>query len=371
MPAMQLSAAKTSISIHINLLIRILISKIIETEESLNNLLDQQPEQSNSWLAAAIEWSWAVWEEADLLGPLTLSGEQINSGLHLAQNPVYICGVHHSGTTLVRNILQGQPELVVLPSKSAYCANLESKLRMLPETEQLAFLCTGWLRRLANPGHDQSCWMLGRSAGAISPYVTFARYLMSWWEIAAKMESEQWPNIAVVLAYATITDNLHAKLWVDKTPTNERFLTRIWQEMPNAKIIHVIREPFAVINSVKMMDPSLNMQAALTDLELSFRIAFDLSPLKDPGYLLLRYEDLFDDLPDVAEKLSSFLNVGISEISDHSPLAGQAEILSLAEHQLVASYVGTLAGKFNYPVKQVGFLRKLCLRLKYNFLQSA
>ena len=347
------------------------MSKIVETEETLNNLLVRRSEQSTGWLAPAVEWSWAVWDEADLLGPLPLSGEQINRGLQLAQNPVYICGVHHSGTALVRNILQGQPDMVVLPSKSAYCTNLESKLRMLPETEQLAFLCTGWLRRLANPGHDQQCWMLGRSSADVSPYVTFTRYLMSWWDISCKMETDQWPNIAVVLAYATCTNNLHAKLWVDKTPTNERFLTRIWQEMPNAKIIHVIREPFSVINSVKMMDPSLNMQTALLDLELSFRIAFDLSPLKDPGYLLLRYEDLFDDVSVIAQKLSSFLNVEISEICDPSPTAGQAEILSLAEHQLVASYVGPLAGKLNYPVKQVGFLRKLCLRLKYNFLQSA
>lgn len=347
------------------------MSKIVETEETLGSLLSQQPEQSAGWLAAAIEWSWAVWDEADLLGPLALSGQQINRGLQLAQNPVYICGVHHSGTALVRNILQTQPEMVVLPSKSAYCANLESRLYMLPETEQLAFLCTGWLRRLANPGHEQPCWMLGRSAEALSPYVTFARYLMSWWEIACKMESAEWPNIATMLAYATCTDNLDAKLWVDKTPTNERFLTRIWQEMPNAKIIHVIREPFSVINSVKMMDPSLNMQTALLDLELSFRIAFDLSPLQDPGYLLLRYEELFDDLSMVAGKLSSFLNVEISEIGDQHPATGQAEILSLAEHQMVASYVGPLAEKFNYPVKPVGFLRKLGLRLKYSFLQPA
>lgn len=347
------------------------MSKIVETEETLSDVLNRQTGQGTGWLAAAIEWSWAVWDEADLLGPLPLSGQQINNGLQLAQNPVYICGVHHSGTALVRDILQAQSEMVVLPSKSAYCTNLESKLCMLPETEQLAFLCTGWMRRLANPGHDQPGWMLGRSTPKISPYVTFARYLMSWWEIAGKMETEQWPNIAVMLAYATCTDNLHAKLWVDKTPTNERFLARIWQEMPGAKIIHVIREPFSVINSVKMMDPSLNMQTALLDLELSFRIAFDLSPLKDPGYLLLRYEDLFDDVSVVAEKLSSFLNVEISEIYSQQPTRGQTEILSLAEHQLVASYVGPLAGKFNYPVKQVGFLRKLCLRLKYNFLQSA
>src|SRR5947209_2532389 len=101
-----------------------MLSKISECENVLNGLLMSQAEQSSAWLATAVEWSWAVWDEADQLGPLPLTDEQTGQGLRLAQNPVYICGVHHSGTAVVRNILEGQPEMVVLPSKSAYCANL-------------------------------------------------------------------------------------------------------------------------------------------------------------------------------------------------------------------------------------------------------
>src|SRR5665213_1234889 len=232
-----------------------MLSQVLETEGSLDALLPGQTGEENSeLLAAAVEWSWAVWAEADRLGNLPLSGEQMTRGLELSQNPVYICGAHHSGTTFLRNCLTGQSGLVVLPSKSAWFANIEFRLRMLPEEDQLAFLCTEWLRRLAAPDHESSWWMLGRSTPSASPYVAFARYLMSWWTIASQMDNEQWPHIAVVLAYATCTNNLGAKLWVDKTPTSERFLARLWQEMPKAKVIHIIREPGAVINSRKLME---------------------------------------------------------------------------------------------------------------------
>jgi hypothetical protein len=342
-----------------------MLSQVLESECNLDALLPRQnEEESRELLAAAVEWSWAVWAEAERLGNLPLSGEQMTQGLELSQNPVYICGAYHSGTTVIRNFLTGQPGLVVLPSKSAWFANIEFRLRMLPEDEQLAFLCTEWLRRLATPDHESSYWMLGRSAPSSSPYVTFARYLMSWWKIAGQMDNEQWPHIAIVLAYATCTNNLSAKLWVDKTPTNERFLTRLWQEMPKAKVIHVIREPGAVINSRKIMEPAVAMQNALIELEMSFRIAFEVSQLQDPGYMLIRYEDICEDLPAVIKSLDSFLNIGITMVSD-PPVARKVEMLSVLERQVVASFIGPIASKLNYPTARVSFLRKHFLRLKY------
>jgi hypothetical protein len=324
------------------------------------------------------------------LGPMALSDVQVVKGNEFARHPVYICGVHRSGTTLVRDLLDGHPELVVLPSEGTYYTNLEAKLLALPEDrERAAFLGKEWLRRLANPINQPPYWLLGRSSDTRSPYVDFARYVMAWWEKVSK-KNLQWPHLAIVLAYASCTDKLEAKLWVDKTPANERFLGRIWMEMPSAKIIQVIRHPYATLASRKKMEPAIKLRRALRDLKMSFRVAVEQSALHNPGFLLVRYEELCDNPQLITEKMASFLHIHTSDTLSQPTVAGipsqanssfnkepasgqilkpdqhrQSEILSPAEQELIAAHIGKLAEKLNYPLKHVGFLKKVHLRLKY------
>ncbi len=366
--------------------------KIIEAEDVLNTLLpvyrlEESP--SAALIKAAAMWSQTVWAAAVQLGPMALSAQQVSHGLKLAASPVFICGVHRSGTTLLRNLLDGHPELAVLPSEGTYFTNLEFKLQALSENEWPTFLGTEWLRRLANPINQPPYWLLGRTCAAGSPYVDFARYLMAWWKILYQREKTQWPHTAVVLAYASCT-NTAAALWVDKTPTNERFLNRIWKEMPGAKIIHVVREPVATLISRKEMEPALYIRTVLKDMKLSFRVALTPSYLNDPRFLVVRYEQLCENPTTVTDQIASFLNIGFSEsilrptvaglpVKANSSSAQQAgpdqilkphqhlhnEQLPAAELRLLASYIGNLAAKLNYPITKATFLNKLYLRLRY------
>src|SRR5436190_19798716 len=153
-----------------------MLSTIIETERHLNSLLPRSRKEQNptaALLASAEIWSQSVWNMAEGLGAMPLSEEQVNEGYKLAQNPVFICGVHRSGTTLTRDLLDGHPHLVVLPSEGTYYTNLEVKVHARPVNEQASFLGKEWLRRLANPINQPPYWLLGRSAETGSPYVNF------------------------------------------------------------------------------------------------------------------------------------------------------------------------------------------------------
>ncbi|MGZ3835018.1 MAG: sulfotransferase family protein [Mucilaginibacter sp.] len=369
-----------------------MFSKIAEAERKLNGLLPvRRLEQSppTDLMSAAVTWSNEVWAKAEELGIEPLSAKQLTQGHLLANHPVYICGVHRSGTTLVRDLLDGHPDLVVLPSEGTFYANLEFKLLSLPENERTSFLCREWLRRLANPINQPPYWLLGRSNEEGSPYVSFARYFMAWWENCDK-GNPQWPHIAIVLAYASYTNNLAAKLWVDKTPANERFLDRIRKEMPEAKIIQVIRDPVAILSSRKKMEPSITLRRALLDLKMSFRVADEQREKNAPEFLLLRYEEICEVPQTVIERIALFLNIEAPAILKQPTVAGlpsqanssfnkeaasgqilkreqhlQPEILSKEEQALIAIYIGDISARLNYPLTQVGFLRKLYLRLKY------
>jgi hypothetical protein len=368
-------------------------SKVLDAERKLDALFPLQSLKTtppSNLPAAACEWSAAIWAEANKLGPLPLTGQQMDEGLTLARHPVYICGVHRSGTTLLQNLLDGHPNLVVLPSEGTFYTELESKLNTLPGREQISFLASEWIRRLANPVNQSPYWLLGRSTASHSPYVGFARYLITWWEAFDHKKNRLAPHLAVVLAYATCTGKLHAKHWVDKTPNNERFLNRIWKETPEAKVIHMIREPVAALNSRKTMEPSLIVHRGLLDMKMSFRIAVKQPQLNNASYMLLRYENLCDEPEAILEKLGLFINIPITASLNQPTVAGipvkansifanrspagkilkphqhrQLGVLSPAEHLQLAAYLSPLARKLNYPAKPIGFPQRLGILLKH------
>ncbi len=339
-------------------------------------------------MAAAKEWSALVWDEAQKLGPKPLSARMLADGLELADHPVFICGVHRSGTTLVRNLLDGHPDLVVLPSEGTYFTNLEFKLLALPESERVGYLGNEWLRRLANPINQPPYWLLGRSTDESSPYVTFARYLIAWWGLLKEPENTQWPHMAVVLAYASCTNNIKAKYWVDKTPVNERFIERIWREMPNAKIIHVLRHPLDILASRKKMEPAITIPNALRDMNLSFSFAAKYE--NDPRVMLLRYERLCDEPEAITHGLADFLAITYLPALQQATVAGipaeanssfelqagsgqivkaaghsASGVLNINEQRLVSAYIGSLAGRLNYQMAKPRALLKYYYILKY------
>ena len=190
-----------------------------------------------------------------------LDPDDVERGLAVARRPVFICGAHRSGTTLVRDLLDGHPALCVLPSEGTFFTSLQAHLERRPPEDRQAFLGGEWLRRLANPINRPPYWLLGRSSCGVSPYVEFARVLGAWWSVVEERLGDRisaWPLVAVSLTYARATRGhataVEPSRWVEKTPGNERFVRLLMREFPAAKIIHVVREPLAVLASRKRLE---------------------------------------------------------------------------------------------------------------------
>jgi len=369
-------------------------STIIEAEQHYHNLLPlkrltQRP--PTELIAAAKAWSDLVWEEAQRVGPMPLSTDLLGDGLGLAKHPVFICGVHRSGTTLVRNLLDGHPDLVVLPSEGTFYTNLEHQLNTLPENERMTFLGKEWLRRLVNPINQPPYWLLGRSSEYFSPYVDFARYFIAWWDVLRQKENTQWPHTAVVLAYASCTNNIKAKYWVDKTPVNERFIKRIWHEMSSAKIIHVVRNPLNIMASRKQIEPGISFRNALRDMKMSFDVADSYQ--NDNRFMMLRYEELCDQPKSITAQMASFLTISPSgtlekptvgnmaaqpNSSYHDNSANEGKIVKLShapspdilsndELKWLKAYMGRAAGRLNYPSEKQNRISSYYYICKFRF----
>ena len=127
-----------------------------------------------------------------------------------------------------------------------------------------------------------------------------------------------WPLVAVALAWAGragggIPEGVGR--WVEKTPTNERYLDRLWAEFPQARVIHVVRRPDAALASHKALmgarwRPGREVAAIYRNMARSLRIALEQS-LRAPSdrYLLVRYEDLIGQPAEGSRRLAEFLGI--------------------------------------------------------------
>jgi hypothetical protein len=284
-------------------------------------------------IAAGRAWSAAVLEAAATAGAATLDGDTIRNGLAIARQPVFICGAHRSGTTLVRDLLDGHPSLSVLPAEGTHLTNFAPTLASKPARDWLSIVAGEWVRRLANPINRPPYWLLGRSGDAGSPYVMFVRTLASWWrEIESRFRAthQSWPLIAVALAWADAGGGLRAgtlSRWAEKTPTNERFLDVLTREYPAAVTIHVVRHPFAVLASRKQLEIDATgrfaqFARALDDLTVSFRVASERAA-DEPGYCRIRYEDVVAEPARETERLARALSIAWEPVLLTPTVAGQ------------------------------------------------
>lgn len=374
---------------------------IVDLEERFDQRL-QKPRVADlaAALTAALAWSNAVWSIAETAGPLTLVAGEIEHAFAVASRPVFVFGVHRSGTTLMRDLLDHHPALSVLPSEGTMFTNFTLHLKRLRTDDWLRFLGCEWLRRLANPINQQPYWLLGRSSGEGSPYVDFARALMAWWPLVEARLGKRitsWPLIAIALAYTYCTVGFSAvsplRRWVEKTPTNERFLARLTAEFPNAKLIHLVRHPFAVYASHQRAArnsgrPLTNGSLILHQMRRSYREAANRSVGPSDSYMVLRYEDLLEDTAGSVHRLASFLGIqtlpvmmqptanGIPTPSNSSfhgdEIAGRlnrrpshdaSSVLTRRDRERVSAMVGDVAGRLGYQLVALPAWRRERLRL--------
>lgn len=351
---------------------------------------------------AAMAWSQAVWSASESAGPLMLTPGEIERAFAVARRPVFVLGSRRSGTTMVRDLLDHHPALSVLPAEGTMLTNFAWHLKRLKPDSWLPFLGCEWLRRLANPINQQPYWLLGRSSPEGSPYVEFGRALQAWWPLVRTRlgpRTTSWPLVAIALAYAHCTTGFRADSpllrWVEKTPANERFIARLMAEFPEARMLHIVRHPFAVYASScrALRDsglPPSEETRFLRQMRLSYREAASRSaqPASD-SYLLVRYEDLLEDTASGIDRIAAFLGIeplpvmtqptanGIPTPSnssfdsnkvagklDRRPTDVQFKSLTARERERLSAMLADDAGKLGYALPPPPALRRQLLQIR-------
>jgi hypothetical protein len=230
----------------------------------------------------------------------------------LADQATFICGHPKSGTSLLRAMLDSHSQLLVFPEETKFFrlvlptiagASAEEAARSVenrilgvfrwsadsPTAGQQGFLD----RDYRHVDHDEIERVFRRRAAS------WDGDLLSLLPMA-------------VLAYGEVSRGLDARTlrWVEKSPYNESYGQEIFARWPDARCIHVVRDPRDNYASYRRKHPSWSPGTFAFSWSLSVRRGRRNQQRFGAGrYRILRYEDLVLD-PDVAiAALTEFLGI--------------------------------------------------------------
>jgi hypothetical protein len=235
----------------------------------------------------------------------------------IGKSPVFILGVPRSGTTLLRLLLNAHSEIAICGEIHFFdqVKEIEKKLPELNKENINTFF-----RYLNN---TYSLQKLTRKEELFE-------------NVSKLMKSEQETSyekfyLYLMQEYAKLDKK---KIIGEKTPQNIRYVDEILKLFPDAKIIHIIRDPRAAIASMLKVDWTAD-DVIINTLKWKIDILFAESYDKtNSNYKEIHYEELIKNTEPVLKELCEFIGV-------------EYEKTILDFHKTAKQYIGNQPEKVN------------------------
>jgi hypothetical protein len=308
------------------------------------------------------------------------------------RRPIFICGHHRSGTTLLQQLLDWHPQLVVLPSEGTYFSSFHYVARTHPAPREVDRYIGDWIARLVDPNCPPH-FKLGRSGPHGCPSALFARRMLEWQAALLRTRSSLGrfsPLLALVAAYRdTVSLKTAPCSWVEKTPLNEINVHR-FATLPEARFIQMVRGPEATLSSLLGRLRALgaadqDVFAHAHRIRRSLRLAQTHLRRYQDRYLVVRYEDLTDSPVREMERVRAFLGIVPDPILSTPTTAGcavgsnssfvrgnpgvilrlrQPPVLSPSELRLIDALTASAARHFGYDINEVPALTRYAIQIR-------
>ncbi|VUX54870.1 Sulfotransferase family protein [uncultured Woeseiaceae bacterium] len=239
------------------------------------------------------------------------------------ENPVFICGHRRSGTTLLSCLLDNHPDLLVYPGESGffygYYPVYESRNYTKEEKiDQVIQFCIQNIKDILSslPLTSQNDLNISFDSleNIFSELVTRTNFTPK--EVLTSLIE------AFHISYRYPKE---PKMWVEKTTSSEIYAAEILNWYPNAKIIHVLRDPRDTWASLKSGwdarfkdyndSPSRLMHSLIERGKFGFELAGkNLERFGEDRYKIIRYENLVDDIKAVMCDICEFMGITYSDV---------------------------------------------------------
>lgn len=220
------------------------------------------------------------------------------TGKHKYEEPFFIIGCGRSGNTLLRSMLVAGGEVAIPPESYVWP-------RIIRIFQTYNFL--PW---------EKLCSLIIAEFEAYKEFYTWEVNLYIAHKNARilKGKEQTLSNIIneVYKAYQ-LEKTGEIKRWGDKTPINTLYIDKILKVYPNAKFIHIVREPKDVVCSLVKAGLNTNYENAANTWVSYVNRAINLrKKLKENQFFEIRYESLVFDPESELQSVCKFLGINFN-----------------------------------------------------------
>jgi len=250
----------------------------------------------------------------------------------LYENPVFICGHRKTGTTLLLCLLDNHPELLVYPPDSVFFYGY------YPKYDSDEYSADDKINRMLEYVLHQIEYEVKILPEDFQKEINFPfdKFKNDFKALALKTDLK--PKDMLKCLFESYRMNWNgspeAKLCVEKTSSTEIYANEIIKWFPNAKFIHIIRDPrdnWASLKSgwekrYKDFNDELNrlMQSMIERGRLGLEMGKNnLEFFGDEVYKIIRYEDLTENPEAILKQLCEFLNISYHSSLEIPTVCGQ------------------------------------------------
>ncbi len=239
-----------------------------------------------------------------------------------SEGTIFIVGNQRSGTTIITRLLDGHPQILSMLGESNFFTQMNARQR-INDIGQRFFYLMGraydykiqakqvmgtYIERDEN-WEPIDLWKniiknsrnIGSDELELKKAIKIGNHKKTFMAIANIYAKYNWPY------------DYKPKYVLEKTPGNEFCLDKIFYIFPNAKIIHIIRDPFDVIESI-FRDKDENMKKDRLMLYIniwksSLTQGLKYSKKHPRNYCFVKFENLILSTEAVMRKLCQFLEI--------------------------------------------------------------
>ena len=248
--------------------------------------------------------------ETETLG---LRPEHASSGrVPFDQRACFIAGPAKSGTTLLTSLLDGHPDLLVLPEETAYFPTVLTKYGASSRRAQFDYLTQ---QSLANVLFGGRCKWGRRDYSHFSTRDLLAAFAQA----AFAPENAQRDLLVLLLeSYAQVLGGSPGtvRYWVEKTPANRDHLGTIFARFPQSKVLLTIRDPRALLAAQIQLEQTRRLRRFSIYLTVKhwrtaarLALAQQAASQPDKRVLVVAFRDLLQEPDAWMRRVCGFLGI--------------------------------------------------------------
>ena len=242
-------------------------------------------------------------------------------------SPIFILGATKSGTSLLASLLDNYPNLFVIPRESHFIQYVSGFWvdyrfrRVSPKNLTASQMVDEMINGVVKENYDNN--PLGDRPGFVGYDVDRFKDFVYRYKISNHAEAfELYVSSLYYSLYSKkINNNIRI---VEKSVENAEYATVLAAMFPQAKFIHILRNPYATFTSCRKFK-TINKYPILNDIAFSLKNSYYYllkNPLSIKNYLIIKFEDLLLAPEKIMRLVAHFLNIDFTSSLLHPTLLG-------------------------------------------------